>query len=117
MPVSPNASDRRARRSSYRFPATSLYLDALVRREGLSGVVLADEDGPVAGRSPVGGDLDDLPSLGVLGLRGDLVRDLGQEVWSQTLRLAGRTFVLTTVGGRVRGADVEADLGRIFAGR
>jgi hypothetical protein len=110
-------TDRRTRRSSFRFPATALYLDALVRREGLSAAVLADEDGPMAGRSAVGGDLDDLASLGALGLRGSLVRDVGHEVWAQTLRVGDRNLVLTTLGGRVRAADVERDLGRIFAGR
>lgn len=110
-------NERRARRSPFRFPATSLYLDALMRREGLTAAVLSDDDGTIAGRSTVGADLDDVASLGALGLRGSMVRDVGHEVWSQTLRLAGRSCVLTTLGGRVRASDVEGDLGRIFAGR
>ncbi len=110
-------TDRRARRSPFRFPATALYLDALMRREGLSAAVLSDDDGPIAGGSTVGADLDDVASLGALGLRGSLVRDVGHEVWSQTLRLAGRSFTLMTLGGRVHSCDVERDLGRIFASR
>lgn len=109
------AAERRNHRSTFRFPATSHYLEALARREGLSAAVLSDEDGPIAGKSPIGADLDDVAGLGTLGLRGNVVRELGDVVWAQTLRIAGRTFTLTTVGGRVTAADVEADLGRIFA--
>jgi hypothetical protein len=108
-------AERRSRRSPYRFPATSRYLEALVEREGLSAAVLSDEDGPIAGRSDIGADLDDLAGLGTLGLRGHVAREGGDEVWSQSVRVGDRLLVLTTVGGRVREAQVEQDLGRILA--
>ena len=114
MPKKQRPVERRFRRSEHRYPATSLYLESLLQKEGLSAAVLSDADGPIAGKSTMGADLDDVANLGKLGMSGALVRELGDEVWAQSLRVHGDSLTLTTLGGRVKKTDVESDLTRIF---
>jgi len=106
--------ERRRRRSDHRYPAASHYLESLLRKEGLTAAVLSDADGPIAGKSTIGADFDDVASLGALGMSGAQVYELGGELWTQSLRIEGDSLVLTTLGGRVKKTDVEADLARIF---
>ena len=108
------STERRRRRSDHRYPATSMYLESLMEREGLTAAVLSDADGPIAGKSTMGADLDDVASLGALGMSGARMREMGHEMWAQTLRIHGDALVLTTLGGRVKKTDVEGDLARIF---
>jgi hypothetical protein len=114
MASTASSSERRRRRSPHRYPATSHYLESLLAREGLTAAVLSDADGPIAGKSTIGADLDDVANLGTLGIQGALGRELGDEVWAQSLRIGGDSLTLTTLGGRVKKTDVESDLARIF---
>lgn len=114
MATKKRAVERRFRRSEHRYPATSHYLESLLQKEGLTAAVLSDADGPIAGKSTIGADIDDVANLGALGMSGALVGELGDEVWAQSLRVHGDALTLTTLGGRVKKTDVEGDLARIF---
>jgi hypothetical protein len=114
---------RRANRSSVRREAVSLYLSAVMFRNGIRAAVLSSEEGGLIGGAGQSIDLDHLAALGAHGASGQPHRVLqieqltrGEPMRSYLLNLDGQRMVLTTIGDAAPPVEQTAhDLRRILA--
>ncbi|MBP9113922.1 MAG: hypothetical protein KBF88_14010 [Polyangiaceae bacterium] len=115
-------SERRSRRSHDPIVALDLYLERLAARNEISAVVVSDPGGRFVAGS---GLLHDLEGLGQLGASvahsGVETPDFdfitrGEDFYASRMDVRGRSFVLSSVGGRVRKlVDTKGTIERILS--
>jgi hypothetical protein len=108
--------ERRRKRSTHRFHAAELYLEAVRRRSGAKAVALASDEGLVVSGS---GPPETLAILGVLGATParDLAVEIGRKdpIHTTKLELSGSRFYLTSLGGKaIPAAEARTAFERIL---
>jgi hypothetical protein len=120
-----NPSERRVFRSEVPQVAVGLFLEAIVARNSLKAVALANEDGFLVAGIGGGYDLDWLAALGPVcsgdraktGAIATLVENVtgGQGLFASAVEVGGSTLYLTSIGAQIaRQSEAAATLQRIL---
>ena len=120
-----NTSERRVIRSEVPQVAVGLFLEAIVARNSLKAVALANEDGFLVAGIGGGYDLDWLAALGPVcsgdGVRTGAISTLvenvtgGEGLFASAVEVGGSTLYLTSIGAQVaRQSEAAATLKRIL---
>lgn len=114
-------NERRRRRSEMIQEAVRLYFEAVMERNRIKAMALANEDGLLVAGAGGGYDLEWLAVLGVVGHEGhvdDMIQEVsrGEGVESWDVAICGRRLRVSAVGrGRHPSEDTSVALSRIFA--